>query len=82
MMTPEFETGLKMLKHIAHKYRVAIMCAEAVWWRCHRRMISDRLEFDGWKVYHLGIKKEPIRHTIWNVARLDKHHEIIYDKMV
>jgi uncharacterized protein (DUF488 family) len=81
MMTDSFKKGIKELKHIARQCRTAYMCAEAVWWRCHRRMISDRLEFDGWDVYHLGIKKEPIRHTIWDLARLDRHNEIIYDKV-
>jgi len=33
-------------------------------------MISDRLEFDKWRVYHLGISKKPVRHQIWDVARL------------
>ena len=80
MMTESFMTGLKELKCIAKKYRTAIMCAEALWWRCHRRMIADRLIYDGWEVYHLGITKEKIRHSVWNISRLDKLNQIIYDK--
>jgi uncharacterized protein (DUF488 family) len=80
MGTDTFKKGLKELKRIARHCRTAYMCAEAVWWECHRRMISDRLEFDGWEVYHLGIKKEPIRHIIWKLARLNKDGEIIYDQ--
>jgi uncharacterized protein (DUF488 family) len=81
MMTSEFHHGMKLLKRIARKCRTIIMCSEAVYWRCHRRMISDRLTFDGWSVYHLGVTKTPIKHKIWDVAILNKDNEIIYDKI-
>jgi uncharacterized protein (DUF488 family) len=81
MQTPEFKHGLRLLKKIGRKCKTAYMCAESLWWKCHRRMISDRLEFDGWKVYHLGLTKTLVRHTIWDVARLDTDdNSIIYDK--
>jgi uncharacterized protein (DUF488 family) len=80
MMTNSFEKGLAKLIKIASKCKTAYMCAEALWWMCHRRMISDRLTFDGWNVYHLGIKKEPILHEVWNIARLGSNGEIYYDK--
>lgn len=80
MRTQEFKNGLKKLKKIGTKYKTAIICSEAVWWRCHRRMIADRLTFDGWKVYHLGLNKMPILHEIWDIARLDKNNNIIYDQ--
>ena len=53
------------------------MCTEVLWWSCHRRLIADRLEFDGWKVYHIGIGNKEIRHIIWNIARLNKKNQII-----
>lgn len=80
MMMDPFKKGLKELKKIARHCRSAMMCAEGVYWRCHRRMVSDRLTFDGWDVYHLGIKKDPIPHAIWDIAREDKNGEIIYDQ--
>ena len=80
MRTPEFEIGLEKLKKIATKYKTAIMCSEAVYWRCHRRMISDRLTYDGWDVYHLGLGNEPKLHEIWDIARLDKNGQIVYDR--
>ena len=80
MMTKDFKIGLAELKKIAKKYKTVFMCSEAVYWRCHRRMISDRLEFDGWHVYHLGITKEPMRHKVWNIVRLNKENELIYDQ--
>lgn len=41
--TAAFRTGLEQLLALAHDRRTAIMCAEAVWWRCHRRIITDYL---------------------------------------
>lgn len=80
MMTNDFKIGIRILKRIARKCKTVYMCSEALWWRCHRRMISDRLFYDGWQVYHLGVKKDPIPHIKWNIARLNKHNEIIYDR--
>lgn len=42
-MTDAFRAGLDELLVLAHEHRCAIMCAEAVWWRCHRRIIADYL---------------------------------------
>jgi len=50
MQTPEFESALKTLLTIAEKERVAIMCAEAVPWRCHRSLIADALLARGVRV--------------------------------
>ena len=59
METPEFKEGIKELETIALKERTAYMCSEAVWWRCHRSMISDYLKVHGWKVMHImAINKE------------------------
>lgn len=80
MFTDEFIQALSKLIKIANKYKTVIMCAEAVYWRCHRRMISDRLAFDGWNVYHLGMGKKIQKHEIWNIARLDDQNRIIYDR--
>jgi uncharacterized protein (DUF488 family) len=41
--TDVFRTGLDELRALARDHRCAIMCAEAVWWRCHRRIIADYL---------------------------------------
>ena len=42
-LSESFRQGLAHLREIGHANRCAIMCAEAVWWRCHRRIISDYL---------------------------------------
>jgi uncharacterized protein (DUF488 family) len=52
-MTEEFQKGLTELRNLGHKRRLAVMCAEAVWWRCHRRIIADYLICAGESVFHI-----------------------------
>jgi uncharacterized protein (DUF488 family) len=52
-MTKEFHEGLSELRNLGHKRRSAVMCAEAVWWRCHRRIIADYLICGGESVFHI-----------------------------
>ncbi len=51
--TDSFRAGLDELYALARDYRCAIMCAEAVWWRCHRRIIADYLLAGGTQVEHI-----------------------------
>jgi len=51
--TGEFDDGLNVLRELARGERCAIMCAEAVWWRCHRRIITDYLLAGGARVEHI-----------------------------
>jgi hypothetical protein len=51
--TAEFRAGLDALRALANDDRCAIMCAEAVWWRCHRRIITDYLWAGGTRVEHI-----------------------------
>lgn len=53
MQTPEFKENLQVLMDLARKQRVALMCAEAVPWRCHRSLIADALVAWGFKVEHI-----------------------------
>ena len=53
MLTAEFEAAIGALVELARKKRVAIMCAEAVPWRCHRSLISDALVVRGIEVKHI-----------------------------
>lgn len=58
MQTPEFELGLQTLLEMAQKETLAVMCAEAVPWRCHRYLIADALSVRGTDVHHiLGPRK-------------------------
>ena len=54
MASPEFAAGLARLRELASGSRVAVMCAEADWSQCHRRLISDALVARGDRVLHLG----------------------------
>ena len=64
-LSDAFELGLEHLTERAAGQRIAIMCAEAVWWRCHRRIIADYLLLRGWNVIHLmgNGRTEPARIT-------------------
>ena len=52
-MSEEFHSGLIKLRELGHATQCAIMCAEAVWWRCHRRIIADYLIAAGETVFHI-----------------------------
>jgi uncharacterized protein (DUF488 family) len=60
--TQEFAEGLFELLIVAGGSRTAIMCSEAVWWRCHRSLISDVLRSLGWKVLHIISASPPSEH--------------------
>jgi len=70
MMTDAFRDGIARLLAAAAQKRTAIMCSEAVWWRCHRSLISDYLKAQGHEVIHiLGPgKAEP--HPFTSAARI------------
>ncbi|MBA3648013.1 MAG: DUF488 domain-containing protein [Chitinophagales bacterium] len=53
MQTEEFTTGINILEKLSSSERTAFMCSEAVWWRCHRSLISDFLKVEGWDVKHI-----------------------------
>jgi uncharacterized protein (DUF488 family) len=52
-MSGDFHSGLVRLRELGHGRRCAIMCAEALWWRCHRRIIADYLIAPGEAVFHI-----------------------------
>ena len=52
-LTGEFHRGLDELVALGRERRVAMMCSEAVWWRCHRRIVADYLLTRGESVFHL-----------------------------
>jgi len=63
MQTENFEKGIKRLEEIAVTKRNAYMCSEAVWWRCHRSLVSDFLKLKGCNVYH-----------IMEIGKAEEHH--------
>jgi uncharacterized protein (DUF488 family) len=52
-MSEEFRSGLTRLRELGHVKRCAVMCSEATWWRCHRRIIADYLIAAGETVFHI-----------------------------
>ena len=77
-MGGDFQSGLARLRELGHARRCAIMCAEAVWWRCHRRIIADYLIAAGETVLHIvgPGRIEPAQLTA--AARLDPHGALSY----
>jgi uncharacterized protein (DUF488 family) len=70
METQEFEAGINRLLSIAAERRTAIMCAEAVWWRCHRSLISDYLKAEGIRVIHILGAGKSQEHPFTSAARI------------
>jgi uncharacterized protein (DUF488 family) len=54
MATPEFAEALARVEELARSGATALMCAEGLWWRCHRRLTSDALLVRGWRVLHIA----------------------------
>ena len=70
MLTKEFEHGIEQLLQIGGRGPVAIMCAERVYFRCHRMLVSDYLSVHGHEVLHIDDEKPPRQHTLMPEARL------------
>jgi uncharacterized protein (DUF488 family) len=72
MQTEDFQKGLKQLNEKRRKRRVCIMCSEAVWWRCHRRLIADAETARGIPVKHVMGEKTVKKHELTNFAVVKK----------
>lgn len=70
MDTPEFASAAESLAEVARDDRVAVMCSEAVWWRCHRSMIADYFKAHGWTVLHIMGQGDAKEHPYTPVARI------------
>src|SRR4051812_48859682 len=66
----EFAEGLMELLVLANGLRTAVMCAEVLWWRCHRRVIADVLVSLGVRVMHIRDAKNVEEHRLMPPARL------------
>jgi uncharacterized protein (DUF488 family) len=76
--TPEFEAGLKELMRRASEVRTAIMCSEGLWWRCHRRIISDHLTLRRWEIMHVMPDGKLTTHVLPEFATV-VDGRIVYD---
>lgn len=78
MDTPAFRDALTELRRRSIEDRIAIMCAETLWWRCHRRLIADALVAQGCAVVHLGLGTDA-PHRLSELARVDENGQLNYD---
>lgn len=70
MLTPLFERAISELVELAERRRVAVMCAERLYFRCHRLLISDWLVGHGHQVLHIDDRRPPKAHQLTPDARL------------
>ena len=70
METDGYRQARARLVELASRRRTAVMCAEAVWWQCHRSLISDDFKAEGWTVLHLQATGRPKEHPYTGAARL------------
>ncbi|RAN77888.1 hypothetical protein B5P43_18645 [Bacillus sp. SRB_336] len=70
LASAEFATGLEKLLDLAAERRTSLMCAEAVWWRCHRSLIADVLKLRGIEVVHIIDAKHTTVHPYTSAARI------------
>ena len=73
MQTAEFDQGMAELLELAREEQVAIMCAEAVPWRCHRSLIADALTVRGVGVRHIMSPTRADPHSLTPFARISNH---------
>ena len=78
--TDDFRAGLDALVALARRDRCAIMCAEAVWWRCHRRIITDYLLAGGTRVEHIMGPGQVVPATLTPGARVMADRTLRYPK--
>lgn len=74
----DFTAGVAELIELASAARTAYMCSEGLWWRCHRRIISDHLVVRGWRVEHIMPTGKLSTHVLSPFARV-ANGKIIYD---
>ncbi len=79
MGTAEFRAALERLVGWARERPTAVMCAEGLWWRCHRRLLADALTAAGCEVRHLVRAGEVEAHRMHPAARLDEDGRLVYD---
>jgi uncharacterized protein (DUF488 family) len=79
-LSDAFQEALSELKNIVRKKSCAIMCAEAVWWRCHRRIVADYLLADGFDVIHIMNQGKTTPAKMTDGGRVTNDGLIIYDK--
>ncbi|MGH8026529.1 MAG: DUF488 family protein [Pseudoxanthomonas sp.] len=70
MATLPYRMARERLAQLAQSRRTAVMCAEAMWWQCHRSLISDDFKAGGWEVIHLASPGREQEHPYTSAARI------------
>lgn len=70
METEDFRNGVKDLLELAREARTTVMCAEALWWRCHRSLIADYLKAAGHSAVHIIDETKTEEHPFTSAARI------------
>jgi uncharacterized protein (DUF488 family) len=74
----EFASGLAELRDLAERTPTAMMCSEAVWWRCHRRLVADQLVVAGDEVWHITSARKAAEHQLTSFAFVGDDGQITY----
>jgi uncharacterized protein (DUF488 family) len=77
-LSDDFRNGLARLRRLGHARRCVIMCAETVWWRCHRRIITDYLLAAGERVFHILGPDHVEEAHMTATARLQADGQLVY----
>ncbi|MDP9245962.1 MAG: DUF488 domain-containing protein [Chloroflexota bacterium] len=72
MASDEFRADLTRLEEYARLAPAAFMCAETLWWKCHRRLLADRMTADGWRVVQLRVGRPAEPHRLTDAARVEQ----------
>jgi uncharacterized protein (DUF488 family) len=70
MESEEFKKGIETLLQLPQTKRTAVMCAESLWWRCHRSLIADYLKAEGVEVVHILNARKTEKHPYTSAARI------------
>lgn len=79
-LSEDFQVAFANLEKRAQEKTCAIMCSEAVWWRCHRRIVADYLLADDYEVIHIMNKEQKSPAKLTESARITAEGFIIYDQ--
>ena len=77
-LTDEFADGLAEICGLARERATAMMCSEGLWWRCHRRLVADRLIVAGWEVLHIGPDGRTMDHGLADFATVRPDGRVVY----
>jgi len=78
MLTEEFARGFAELEAMARASRTAMMCSEALWWRCHRSLVADHAVARGIRVLHIGSDARVTEHVLSDIARVAEDGSVRY----